>query len=61
VLSSSKATQNKGDIIDDKLFAMSDVIDEVQGHVVARHLMFMYENIVGPSSGTIIDKLTESE
>ena len=23
--------------------------------------MFMYENIVGPSSGTIVDKLTESE
>jgi hypothetical protein len=28
VLSSSKTSQNKGEI-DDKLFAMSDVIDEV--------------------------------
>ena len=57
VLSSSKTGQDT----DDKLFALSDVIDEVQLHAVARHLMFMYENIVGPSSGTIVDKLTESE
>jgi hypothetical protein len=57
VLSSSKTGQDT----DEKLFALSDVIDEVQLHAVARHLMFMYEKIVGPSSGTIVDKLTETQ
>ena len=40
---------------------MSDVIEEVQVSAVARHLMYMYESIVGPLSGTIVDKLTDSE
>ena len=28
---------------------------------ISRHLMFMYEGIVGPLSGTVVDKLAESE
>ena len=40
---------------------MSDVMDEIQVGAVARHLMFMYEGIVGPLSGTVVDKLLESD
>ena len=62
MLTSSKTVQNAAKVdVDDRLFGMSDVIDEVQVHAVARHLMFMYENIVGPLSGTVVDKLNESE
>lgn len=28
---------------------------------VARHLMYMYEGIVGPLSGTVVDKLAEND
>ena len=37
------------------------MIEEVQVSPIARHLMFMYECIVGPLSGTIVDKLAEGE
>jgi hypothetical protein len=43
------------------MFALSDVIDEVLVTPITRHLMFVYECIVGPMSGTIVDKLIDGE
>ena len=57
------STGNKIEDGSDKLFALSDVIDEDNINITAitSHLMFMYESIVGRQVDKINQEITVNE